>query len=108
MTTPIEHEPPTGSADAYADFVSGGGAGSGQETISSEFGHVRVYPVGPPYRRRLCIDDLRTGQTIQLDALELESLAWAPHSSLAPLLDPSATRWVDHDTPPHPDHDTRP
>lgn len=94
MTSPAEGDPPQGSPDAYAEFVSGGGVG--HETISSEFGHVRVRAVGPPYRRRLRIDDLRTGQAIELDALELESLAWAPHSSLAPLLDPSATRWVDH------------
>jgi len=107
VTSADEPVPPPESAGAYADFVAGSGAGSGQEVISSEFGHVRVRAVGAADRRRLRIDDLRTGQTIELDALELESLAWAPHSSLAPLLDPSATRWVDHD-PPLTDHNTHP
>ena len=45
-------------------------------------------------RPRLLIEDLRTGQTVALDALELESLAWARHKDLAPLLDPSRTRWA--------------
>lgn len=99
MTTTAGPEPPHETTAAYADFVAGDGAGT-QETISSEFGNVRVRAVGPHYRRRLRIDDLRTGQSTELDALELESLAWAPHRSLAPLLDPSATRWVDHDPPP--------
>jgi hypothetical protein len=45
-------------------------------------------------RPRLLIEDLRTRQTVALDALELESLAWALHKDLAPLLDPSRTRWA--------------
>jgi hypothetical protein len=45
-------------------------------------------------RPRLLIEDLRTRQTVELDALELESLAWSQHRDLAPLLDPSRTRWA--------------
>jgi hypothetical protein len=30
---------------------------------------------------------------VELDALELESLAWARHLDLSPLLDPNLTRW---------------
>ncbi|MFJ3339179.1 hypothetical protein [Streptomyces sp. NPDC086766] len=45
-------------------------------------------------RPRLLIEDLRTRQTVELDALELESLAWAQHKDLSPLLDPSRTRWA--------------
>lgn len=45
-------------------------------------------------RHRLRIEDLRTQQTVELDALELESLAWAKHGDLAPLLDPSRSRWA--------------
>ncbi|MGW5644316.1 hypothetical protein ACWEV3_17650 [Saccharopolyspora sp. NPDC003752] len=45
-------------------------------------------------RPRLRIEDLRTRQTVELDALELESLAWARHHDLRPLLDPSRTRWA--------------
>lgn len=48
-------------------------------------------------RARLRIEDLRTQQTVELDPLELESLAWARHQDLSPLLDPSRTRWTSHD-----------
>jgi len=47
-------------------------------------------------RARLCIEDLRTQQTVELDPLELESLAWAQHEDLSPLLDPSRGRWANH------------
>ncbi|OAP27727.1 MULTISPECIES: hypothetical protein [Amycolatopsis] len=45
-------------------------------------------------RSRLRIEDLRTRQAVELDALELESLAWARHDDLSPLLDPSRSRWA--------------
>ncbi|MGW5063405.1 hypothetical protein ACWEQ2_40070 [Streptomyces sp. NPDC004096] len=51
-------------------------------------------------RPRLLIEDLRTRQTVELDALELESLAWSQHKDLAPLLDPSRTRWANSDDHP--------
>lgn len=41
----------------------------------------------------LRIRDVKSGQEILLDALELESLAWCLHEQLNPILDPSATRW---------------
>lgn len=62
--------------------------------VRNEFACVSVYLRDPGRRPRLCIQDLRTGQTIELDAIELESLAWAMHKDLFPLLDPSAIRWV--------------
>lgn len=39
------------------------------------------------------IEDVKTGQSIVLGPLELESLAYARHHDLFALLDPSATRW---------------
>ncbi|MGV9799456.1 hypothetical protein ACWDTP_15525 [Mycobacterium sp. NPDC003449] len=62
--------------------------------IRNEFAYVQVRLRDPGGRPRLVIEDLRTGRTIELDAIELESLAWARHEDLAPLLDPSQTRWV--------------
>jgi hypothetical protein len=41
----------------------------------------------------LRIVDERGNRAIVLDALELESLAWAHHRDLAHLLDPSRGRW---------------
>ena len=66
----------------------------GRLVVRSEFGCVSVGIVGPQSRPRLRIEDLRTRQWIELDAIELESLAWARHNDLSPLLDPSATRWT--------------
>lgn len=42
----------------------------------------------------LHIEDLHSRQVVELDALELESLAWSRHGDLSPLLDPSQTRWA--------------
>jgi hypothetical protein len=42
---------------------------------------------------RLRLQDLRTGRTRYLDALELETLIWLPQEHLRRLLDPSAHRW---------------
>jgi hypothetical protein len=62
--------------------------------VRNEFAAVAVSLRDPgPGRPRLFIEDLRTHQTVELDALELETLAWARHEDLAPLLDPSHTRW---------------
>ncbi len=44
-------------------------------------------------RQRLRIRDQRAHAVVELDALELECLAWARHGDLAPLLDPNLTRW---------------
>lgn len=62
--------------------------------IRSEFACVSVGLRDPGGRPRLIIEDLRTRQTIELDAIELETLAWVQHKDLSPLLDPSNTRWV--------------
>jgi hypothetical protein len=62
--------------------------------IRSEFACVSVRLRDPGGRPRLVIEDLRTRQTVELDAIELETLAWIQHKDLAPLLDPSNTRWV--------------
>lgn len=70
--------------------------------LRSEFAIVGVSIVGTPQRSRLRIEDLRTGQVVELDALELETLAWLTHEDLAPMLDPSKTRWVDRPPPPLP------
>ncbi|KRE39564.1 hypothetical protein ASG73_00930 [Janibacter sp. Soil728] len=62
--------------------------------VRNEFAVVSIKVVGPPGRTRLRIEDLRTRQTIDLDAIELESLAWLTHRDLSKFLDPSATRWT--------------
>jgi hypothetical protein len=62
--------------------------------IRSEFACVSVQLRDPGGRPRLLVEDLRTRQTVELDALELESLAWAQHKDLSNLLDPSKTRWI--------------
>jgi hypothetical protein len=74
-------------ATSFAEVNSGG------IVIRNEFAFVRVRLRDPGGRPRLRVEDVRTGQTIELDAIELESLAWAQHRDLAPLLDPSLTRW---------------
>lgn len=66
---------------------------SGDLIIQNEFGIVAVSQVGRKGLERLRIEDLRTGVSTDLDALELESLAWAKHEQLGSLLDPSLTRW---------------
>lgn len=65
--------------------------------IRNEFACVSVSLVDSGGRPSLRVEDLRTRQTIHLDAIELESLAWAHHRDLDRLLDPSATRWVNSD-----------
>lgn len=63
--------------------------------IDNEFAGVRVSRDDQGNSPRLRITDLRSGRSILLDALELETLAWLRHDELAPLLDPGASRWQD-------------
>lgn len=77
-----------------------GSQGLRRFVLRSEFGIVAVSLAGPPGRERLRIEDLRDGASIELDPLELESLAWATHRDLADLLDPSLTRWPSDPPPP--------
>lgn len=65
--------------------------------VRNEFAVVAVELRGAPGRQRLRIEDLRTDAAVELDALELESLAWASHGDLAGLLDPGLTRWQAED-----------
>jgi hypothetical protein len=80
-----------------------GGAAPRRLVLRSEFGIVAVSVCGPPGRERLRVEDLRDGASIELDPLELESLAWASHRDLADLLDPSLTRWPSQPDPPQHD-----
>lgn len=80
--------PAHASARAEAPAVRGE-----QVVLRNEFAIVGIEVVGGPDRRRLRIEDLRAGVSVELDALELECLAWARHLDLAPLLDPNLTRW---------------
>lgn len=61
--------------------------------VRNEFAVVAVELRGDRGRERLRIEDLRAHAVVELDALELESLAWASHADLSPLLDPGRTRW---------------
>jgi hypothetical protein len=63
--------------------------------LKSEFAVVEVELDVSANGPRLKILDKRTGRTTYLDPLELESLAWARHQDLAPLVDPSLGRWRD-------------
>jgi hypothetical protein len=74
-----------------------GAATPGRFVVRNEFGIVAVELCGEPGRERLKISDMRTDASVELDALELESLAWAQHRDLADLLDPSKTRWQNED-----------
>ncbi len=56
--------------------------------LANEFARVRVEKDVAANGPRLMIQDIKTGKQIFLDPLELESLAWAVHEDLAPLLDP--------------------
>ena len=76
-------KPPWGPQDGGTAFI-----------LRNEFAYVSVSLEDPGGRPRLRIVDLRTQQTVDLDPIELESLAWARHEDLQPLLDPSLTRWA--------------
>lgn len=61
--------------------------------LRNEFAHVAVAVDQRARHPRLRLEDLRSGQVCYLDPLEVESLAWSPHSDLKTLLDPSHRRW---------------
>lgn len=63
--------------------------------IASEFATVRVTVDSRGNGARLRVEDLRSGAVRYLDALELESIVWAPEHWLRDLLDPSQHRWRD-------------
>ena len=70
--------------------------------LKSEFAAVEVEVQENGRGPRLMIRDARTDQTIFLDPLELECLAWRKHYDLRPFLDPSQGRWqegLDDDLP---------
>src|SRR6266508_3079803 len=57
-------------------------------TIANEFASVRVQVDRPGNGPRLKIEDASSGVAIYLDALELQSLAWATHKDLVPFAAP--------------------
>lgn len=61
--------------------------------VESEFASVSVNLDGEGNSVRLRLQDLRTGKTRHLDALELETIIWLADAHLTDLLDPSADRW---------------
>jgi hypothetical protein len=63
--------------------------------VSSEFATVKVTLEQGGSGARLRIEDLRSDAVRYLDALELESLVWAPDDWWRRLLDPSLHRWRD-------------
>ncbi|MDD7936330.1 hypothetical protein [Actinomycetospora straminea] len=63
--------------------------------VANEFATVSVSVDDRGNGTRLRLEDLRTGTVRHLDALELESIVWAPESWMRALLDPSAHRWRD-------------
>ncbi|GAA4776125.1 hypothetical protein GCM10023200_06010 [Actinomycetospora chlora] len=70
------------------------------ETVANEFASVSVAVDHSGNGTRLRLEDLRTGTVRFLDALELESIVWAPDAVLRSLLDPSLHRWRDADGAP--------
>jgi hypothetical protein len=74
--------------------ASGGGV---RFVIENEFARVVVESHETGNGTLLRILDTREDREILLDALELESLAWARHRDLAHLLDPSHGRWRNAD-----------
>ncbi|HKV53645.1 MAG TPA: hypothetical protein VJN94_03290 [Candidatus Binataceae bacterium] len=56
--------------------------------LTSEFAAVEVDRDESGNGPRLMIRDLRSGQEVYLDPLELAALAWTRHEELLPLLDP--------------------
>lgn len=76
-----------------------------RQIVRNEFAVVGISVCRTATGTRLRIEDLRSRQAVLLDALELESLAWARHRDLTPLLDPSLTRWPGG---PHPGQETGP
>jgi hypothetical protein len=66
--------------------------------VASEFARVSVSVDDDGNGDRLRLEDLRTGRTRFLDALELETIIWLSDGRLHKLLDPSADRWRDADS----------
>ena len=56
--------------------------------LASEFAAVEVERDDSGNGPRLMIRDLRSGQRVFLDPLELAALAWTRHEELMPFLDP--------------------
>jgi len=56
--------------------------------LTSEFAAVEVDRDDSGNGPRLMIRDLRSGQRVFLDPLELAALAWTRHEELTPFLDP--------------------
>jgi hypothetical protein len=56
--------------------------------LISEFAAVEIARDDHANGPRLMIRDLRSGEVIYLDPLELAALAWLRHEELLPLLDP--------------------
>jgi hypothetical protein len=72
--------------------------------VASEFATVSVSVDAQGNSTRLRLEDLRSGAVRYLDALELESIVWAPDTWVRALLDPSRHRWRDAD--PGPDQES--
>lgn len=64
-------------------------------TVAGEFASVAVSIDHDGNSPRLRLEDLRSGAVRHVDALELESLIWAPEGWWRRLLDPSLHRWSD-------------
>ena len=84
-----------------AESESDSEAGIGM--VEGEFASVRVSLDHEGNGTRLRLEDLRSGAVRHLDALELESIVWAPDDWVRALLDPSAHRWRDADPGPPPE-----
>jgi hypothetical protein len=70
------------------------------DVVANEFATVAVSVDDRGNGTRLRLEDLRTGTVRYLDALELESIVWAPEGWMRALLDPSQHRWRDADRGP--------
>ncbi|GAA4920240.1 hypothetical protein EV188_10269 [Actinomycetospora succinea] len=71
-----------------------------EDVVANEFATVAVSVDDRGNSTRLRLEDLRTGTVRYLDALELESIVWAPEAWMRALLDPSQHRWRDADRGP--------
>lgn len=57
--------------------------------LRNEFAKIRIEADNTANGPRLMILDLKSGRRSFFDPLELESLTWARHEELTPLLDPA-------------------
>ncbi|GAA4737079.1 hypothetical protein [Actinomycetospora chibensis] len=76
------------------------GSGESPGVVSSEFAAVSVSIDHDGNSARLRLEDLRSGAVRFVDALELESIVWAPEGWFRRLMDPSLHRWRDADAGP--------